>query len=480
MKKLFLTFTISALIINLVKGQGNTITVTYDGTQAVGSRFVKTTGDAAVASFDPKQGITITIVTLPVGTTATVNANFNGSAKTVSGTSPTFTIPALADADVTNYSSYDIVITTPNESATYSDVAKPGSGGGVVVAGLPTTTVLQEIAALYPEIGSTDYGLVINKSTKSNYDKFIGDKYSHIFIDQYGKLLLGVIPQGISNRRYRVHVFYLTNRDKPSQVNYYVKQTKGKFVGTPVWLNEGKLKDFSVQSTNGTPTVDYVWAEAEFDLRKSTTDIEFEVQRTVEDASGIKLGEDKVIATYTMEMDPVYSGAFSIGFLNTKLTNPSYTLVTSGTDASQKVVKKTDAGNRVILTAMATLHTSPIILIESLFNKDIPSYKLSGRSFLDDHKIYERIYPVVGVSITEKATQNYFLGLEWEFARGGAVFAGLHRGEVNTFDTSNGLKFGETAINDDEFNLRTGTAWKSGFAFGLNLDITLVTNIFKK
>ncbi len=111
--------------------------------------------------------------------------------------------------------------------------------------------------------------------------------------------------------------------------------------------------------------------------------------------------------------------------------------------------------------------------------KNIPNYKLTGRNFLDDHKIWERIFPAIGVAISDKAFKNLFFGANWELARGASVFAGVHYGEVNTFNADVNFKFEQTVIDEADFRLRSNREWKHRFAIGANLDVLIITNLFR-
>ena len=84
----------------------------------------------------------------------------------------------------------------------------------------------------------------------------------------------------------------------------------------------------------------------------------------------------------------------------------------------------------------------------------------------------------VGVGFTDKTLENLFFGFNWEFARGGSIFAGWHYGKVNVYNEPDGFKFEETPVTENEFNLRKDTRWKTKFAIGLNLDIMIIKNLF--
>jgi hypothetical protein len=339
----------------------------------------------------------------------------------------------------------------------------------------PKTSAIDEIKKMFPLLLVNQYGLQIPNENKST--AYTGDKYVHIFLDQFGNNLFSTIPQGISNRQYIVHILYLENSDNPNDVSYSVNQIEGEYQDALVFNNSGQLGTLEFRSGE---TINYKWAHKEYLLSTSTTNIKFEVVRTSLKNELKNEFESQSLKTYTIKMSKVYHGSFDVGLINSTLENPTFELVTSPTNSAQKVVKINDGSNRGVVTVMATFYTSPIILLESLFSdNDIPRYKLSGRNFLDDHKIYERIYPAIGVGFTDKTLENLFFGFNWEFARGCSIFAGWHYGKVNIYNAPDNFKYEETPVTSDEFNLKKNTAWKTSFAIGLNLDIMIIKNLFR-
>lgn len=340
---------------------------------------------------------------------------------------------------------------------------------------------IDEIKSKFPRLAATTYGLQVPAGNRNT--AYTGAKYVHIFLDQFGNSIFSTMPQGVANRQYVVHVFYLENANDPNQVAYSVNQTSGEFQDALVFNNAGQLTgfDFRSKDENGV-NITYRWANKEFLLSTSTTNIQFEVIRTaLKNETNVKQEfETQTLKTYTIKMSKVYHGSFDVGLINSTLENPTFELVTSPTNPSEKVVKKNEGSNRGVVTAMATFYTSPVIMLEKLFGRrDIPDYMLSGRNFLEDHKIYERIYPAIGVGFTDKTLENLFFGFNWEFARGGAVFGGWHYGKVNVYNAPDNFEFEKIPVTTDEFDLRKNNVWKTNFAIGLNLDIMIIRNLFR-
>lgn len=463
--------------------------------RSAGSASVQLANGQVVVPFQAPLGNFDVSVTAPVG----------GSVYSIWVNGAVAAITNIANAGWTNVT----LPGTPNLIGTTFDIkvvvggAAPAtlltftlSSNAVLQDSYPITSVEQELTRLFPSLTSTEFGIQVNSSIINGYSN-LGSLYTHIFLDQFGNTLLGAIPQGISNRQYIVHIIYFTNGAIPSQISYSVRQTKGSFNPSLVFNNAGRLGGFSFQSTGSTPPVpiNYVWYHQEFLLRTATDDAEIEVYRNVTTQQSPFDIQTTLIAKHTINMSPIYHGSFDIGLLRTNLENPDYTLVDlPGSTTGEKTVKKSNSGPSGVVTAMATFYFSPLYFVRwlrdnaksatSTSKKNLPKYKIYSRSLLDDHGLFERIYPTVGVALNDKAFQNLFVGVNWEIARGGSFFAGWHFGRVNTFtptqtSSTPNFQFGTTAITQQAFDLARDQQWQTDFAIGANLDITVITNLFK-
>lgn len=334
-----------------------------------------------------------------------------------------------------------------------------------------SVTASEWISREYPELIQTRFGLQLLKSSKS----FSGSEYTHIFFDQYGNSIISTIPQGIADRQYVIHVVYLAPAENTTAISYLINQTAGEYLDALVFRGDSEIGEFRLTSR-----VNYVWTETVTCLSTSTSDIQVEIVRTSYEPCQDDLEENNVIvANRSIRMSPVYIGSFEVGLLNSTLADPVYSLIPLQSD-SVGVLHISDDGNRGMVTVMATLYSSPVIWIQKLCGAEIPAYKLYGRNFLDDHEWYQRFFPAVGLEIGSSAVENLFLGLNYEFARGGNLFGGIHYGRVSTMDLPEGFIAGQTPISVNEFNLLLKEEWCIGAAFGLTLDIGILTNMIGK
>jgi hypothetical protein len=325
-----------------------------------------------------------------------------------------------------------------------------------------------------------DYLTSINNSIASSDDLTITpfgivdpEGRVHIYIDYHGNNLMTTIPSGISNAQYVVHVITPYSTQDPNPPTYTIKQKSGSFNDALNFRNSGAVNTFK---ENGAVKYTNV-RDDKFLLSTATDNIVFDLVAVQGESNTIT---KTVIESYTIKMTPTYQGSFDVGLVKSELANPTYSLVNSP-DGLAQTVKVTDNGkSEGVATLMATFYYSPVVILESIFGKKpVPFYKLNGRNFLDDHKIYERFYPTVGVGLSDKVFENLFIGINWEVVRGFALFYGWNYRKVNTF-TMPGFEEGVTTVTEDQFNYYTNEKWKTKPAYGIKLDLLVVMGLFGK
>ena len=321
----------------------------------------------------------------------------------------------------------------------------------------------------------SDYGITIDNRIDGEYE-FGGPDFSHIFIDEFGNTIKTTIPQGLADQIYVVHIFYMVPKGVKSNKIYAIRQTRGRF--NPALREETGI----TQSAE-----DFIIYEKTYSLSKSTDDIEFDLMRTEEDGSKTKLESFKI------SMSPSYHWSIHAGLVNTWLSNPDFQLVEDPQNPANKVLKRSNAGNRGVVTMSATLYTSPFTLIRYGIQKrklmkgksvhdlknPVPKSQKWSKNYLFERSFLDRIYPTIGVGLVDKTFENLFGGFNLEFARGGYIFLGIHYGKVNFFDEPDNFEYGKTPITQAEFDLRKDIKWRVNFALGVNIDFVIFSNFFK-
>lgn len=370
-----------------------------------------------------------------------------------------------------------------------TNLPPPNPGGGSTIIMPKEKTATQYIVdnLFKGQIQDVEgIGLKLFQSTANNKrtSEFMGTKYIHLFFDQNGNSLLHSIPIGIGRANYVVHVIYLVPENNPLNVDYKVNQSTADIEEGVVIRSDGSLQNTSLQLQaldHDNKTIKLEWRHTETALTASSFDIKFDIVRSGFQINerNLEVNDPVVVASKVIKVKKVYHGSIDVGVLKTNLENPTFTLIASDIDPTQRVVKKTNTGSRVLASAMYTFYLSPIVIFEKIFTPSkVQNYKIEGRSFVDDHKIYERIYPTVGIGLSDRLIDNVFIGGKWEFVRGGSLFMGYHWGKVNVLNVDDNFEFEKTYITQSTFDLKTDTKFRGGFCFGLNLDIRIITNLF--
>lgn len=326
----------------------------------------------------------------------------------------------------------------------------------------------------------TPYGLLISSKVQDDDYKYGGPNYVHIFLDEMGNSLITSIPQGIPEMQYVVHVIY-NPANAGKRISYGIKTMRGSFIGG----NRIENSNAALGTLNSLGNSQLAIREYTLLIKTSTSDIDFELYRF---ENGVQTAQK---LAYTINMTAYYTANISAGLLNTQLRNPSYSLEVDPTNTALNVAKETEGNSRGFGVIFATLYTSPITVIKyyrdkKKYNGDVTKmrnpvadFQLHSKNYLYMRPIWERIYPTVGVGISDKIFQNLFFGMNWEITRGGSLFVGGHYGKVNVFNQPEGFVFKQTNITSEQFNLYKNVDWRVGWAVGASLDFTILANLFR-
>lgn len=329
----------------------------------------------------------------------------------------------------------------------------------------------------------TPYGILMNKGiTDVAYPSDVNVMNTvHIFLDEKGNSLLTTIPQGLPDIQYVVHVIFKP-ASEGSNITYGVMDFSSHKGGVRIENDQTDLGDKQSTKPGNMNMRDY-----SIILKTADSNIDFTVVR-YED------GDPVDSYRYKINMTDSFTAGMSVGLLNTQLQNPNYILMADPLNSSVNVVKMEEGGNRGFATVFATLYTSPITLFKYYrdkkrikkgskeltdINNPVADFQLYSKDYLYMRPVWERIYPTIGVGITEKIFQNLFFGLNWEFARGGSLFAGGHYGRVNVFNVPDDFKFESTNISASQYDLYKNTDWNVGWSIGASLDFRIIENLFK-
>lgn len=271
----------------------------------------------------------------------------------------------------------------------------------------------------------------------------------HLFIDQYGKLYGQGIPSFATERNYfQIHI--LTTESDASKYNFsfdYVGEYRPTF-------NIYNTKEGIIPHSSGGKEINFEILDGAI-KGPYTTEFSFTIKRYI----GQK--EDALIADAKINIPKLYHVSISAGLLATTLRNPQNIEEAELANGETTLIAD-DPSVRGVLTIMAT-------------------YFPKGRSFLftPSGGIFDpsRIGIQVGAQLNDKFSENFFLGLSHDFARGGSFSYGVHYGRRNYIPGKPNFKYGSDVYDLPELIVKK--EWNAGFYFGVVIDFRVAIELLK-
>lgn len=285
---------------------------------------------------------------------------------------------------------------------------------------------------------------------------FIKDNTIHIYIDENGNFIKTSIPTTAKeNHLYQIHV--LVEKNNLKKFNYkfsYEGKYQPKF---NVNKNEDDIAP-SLEKPNES-------AESAEPAEPIIVDIKFAKIGPFTEEFSIKLVNklnDDILIDHKITVAKLYHVTISTGLLATSLSNPQNIEKMSLGNGDTTLVAD-DPFARGALTIMAT-------------------YYPLGRSFLftPSGNLFDpsRFGIQVGAQLNDKLSENFFVGLSHDFARGGSFSYGAHFGRRNTVaGTGKSFDFGTELYTLQEVTVKK--EWQVGFYFGVVIDTRIAIELFK-
>ncbi len=190
---------------------------------------------------------------------------------------------------------------------------------------------------------------------------------------------------------------------------------------------------------------------------------------TSSDVTFTAMQENAMLNNITVHVNPLYHLGLGVSYVSSSLENPDFQLVplTSTTNT----IKAANTGRQTILTINAIWYWWSTI--RYLGGSSITR----GRDVLKEPDFLTRFNPTFGVGLSRSIENNFFAGINFEFARGGSITAGWHYGKVSRL-LDRDFKLGETAFTGTQADIKTDDVWKWGGFFGVTLDTRIFNRLF--
>lgn len=166
----------------------------------------------------------------------------------------------------------------------------------------------------------------------------------------------------------------------------------------------------------------------------------------------------QVMGSFDFQVDPLYTGAFSLAAVWTKQTEPGYVLVSSG---EKKVVAVGDAGDRDLVYSVLF---TPYLWGKRDLQKPLQHW-------------YERVNPTLGLALNNTSDHG-FIGLSVDLPGGIAAIIGEHFRRVSTLAKESGLVPGaEFTGGADELPLVK--RWDHDRFVAISIDLRVAINLIR-
>lgn len=308
------------------------------------------------------------------------------------------------------------------------------------------------------EVQEAALNFVMNKTDHEKYyssktNLFVKDNTVHIYVDQNGNLIeTGIPTTAKENYLYQVHL--LVDENSPQELAFN-------------FIYDGKYQPkFNIEKTNdiirlnadeekNTPIIKEITFAR---IGPFTDEFSIKLEKSIK-VNGAK--EIKTILDNKIQIAKLYHVSVSTGLVGTTLRNPQ-NIEKMQMENGDITLIADDPSIRGVLTIMAT-------------------YYPKGRSFLflPSGGVFDlsRIGIQVGAQLSESLSENFFLGLSHDFARGGSISYGAHFGRRNYIAGKSNFNFGSEKFDLPELNVKK--EWGVGFYFGVVIDTRVAVELFK-
>lgn len=280
-----------------------------------------------------------------------------------------------------------------------------------------------------------------------------GDNIVHVFIDETGYYLTELPLTAQENYTYQFHLIYLNASSKYNftyegeftpELNIYGENLKST-VGASASSSAEEDKEYEVKEIKFGPIGPFTGS---FNVKLQQINKEYPNGRYL-------INKEIIIAK-------LYHVSLSTGLLSTTLRNPQNIVVYQKPDGDSTLVAD-DPNSRGLFAFFATFYPK-------------------GRSFLFPPKgdlfSSERFGVIVGVSLDDNFKENFFGGLQFDFARGGSFCFGVHYGKRSIIVDNKDFKFGSDSFSGTLEN-KVKSEWGVSPFLGVNLDLRIVQYFFK-
>lgn len=189
---------------------------------------------------------------------------------------------------------------------------------------------------------------------------------------------------------------------------------------------------------------------------------DFQPGRAVVNISVVGEKDEVETGSFDFGVNTLYSGAFSLGAINTQLRNPIFGLVAANSDTL--ITEIEDGSPRTLYTLTYT----PFIWGKRDIEKGFNGLGLER----------ERFNPMFGLVLND-IDKNFVVGISYDLASAVYISAGIHFGKIKKLDPESGLEVGDV-FSGSKDDIPTVKEWDNKYFIGVSLDLRAATQFLNK
>ena len=186
-------------------------------------------------------------------------------------------------------------------------------------------------------------------------------------------------------------------------------------------------------------------------------------------------GEAAILKQVDVKINKLYNVGIGASFVSTSLENPNFDIFPINGTANN-TIRKINDGKRTMVTFNVIYYWKPTVdwITGKLKGSD---HITRGRDVLKEATFWERLNPIFGVALSDKWKENFFLGGNFEFARGGSISAGWHYGKVQSL-VDDKFKLGEDVFTGTKDEIKLTNSWKWNSFIAITVDTRIFNALF--
>jgi hypothetical protein len=201
-------------------------------------------------------------------------------------------------------------------------------------------------------------------------------------------------------------------------------------------------------------------------VRGPFTSANFKFTVTFDDQEQKKIVD---LRSQSIPINPLYHAGLGISVVRSQVPSPTFAVVPL--DATRNTLQQINAGRRSIAVLTGVLYWN--ILSPDFYRGGAIT---RGRDPVKESRIWDRVFPMVGIGVEKKLTDNVFVGGTFEIARGAGITAGWHYGKTTVLADPK-FVLGTTVFTGEAKDIKTSSVSDNSTFVGVTVDTRLVAGI---